>query len=459
MDIQKHLKIFLETSKVFDKTILVGVSAGADSTCLFHALSLCGHRASIHIVYIDHNWREESKDEAEFVANLAKSKGMECHLEKIEGIDPSKVSNIEEKFRDKRLEIFEKLYKEISASALLLAHHKDDQAETVFKRIFEGASIGKLSGLLVDSSYQSMRVLRPFLSIRKKEILTFLDKGGYRYFYDVTNEDEHYLRARMRGSIFPEIEKRFGKNAANNLASLGMKMTSIKEYLERKAGSYFELLCTGPFGSYLDLNQIVTIEPLEFETFLRIYLEKQSACISQNSLNTLVQIILDKRTAKSVFAGDLEIRYENHLLFFIKKLPKDFPDEIMVDRLPFGFFHRGYQFNIEEVKPFTHRCSWKDFWRGKTYFSLKTDRFLLKSPQNSERNKGKTLKSRYLEEKIPTFFRRWVFGMYTEGKLMNHPLLSSMNSSSEIKFFKLTIRSQSAFESKKVGQLLEGAKP
>ena len=449
----------MEDQEVLDKTILVGVSAGADSTCLFHALTRCGHLGSIHVVYIDHNWREESKIEAEFVEKLASSKGMIFHLEKIKGITPNKDSNIEERFRDKRLEIFERLYKEVHASALLLAHHKDDQAETVFKRIFEGASIGKLSGLAADSAYQSMRVLRPFLSVRKKEILDFLNEGGYHYFHDETNEDEHYLRARMRGSIFPEIEKKFGKNAANNLATLGEKMTSIKEYFEKKASSYFQLLCTGPFGSYLDLTQMLSIEPLEFESFIRLYLEKQGACISQASLSTLVQIVQDKRSGKSVLAGDLEIRYENNLLFFLKDHPKDFPIEIKVGSLPFNFSYMGYQFIIDEAKPATHKGSWKDFWKGEVYFALNCDSFTLKWPRNSERSNGKTLKSRYIEEKIPTFLRGWVFGVYNQEELMCHPLLTKRRFFSDTKYFKLTINSGRNFGAKNSELVLEGAKP
>lgn len=423
MDIQKKLQLFLTDVGVNNKIILVGVSAGADSTCLLHALIKCGFQGSIHVVYIDHNWRKESKTEAVFVRELALSYGLNFHLGSIDDVDPSTSSNLEEMFRDRRLAIFEKLYKELGASALLLAHHKDDQAETVFKRIFEGASIRKLSGLAPISFYNSMMVLRPFLMISKEEILRYLEQRNYSFFHDSTNDDEYYLRARMRKSIFPEIQKKFGKNATNNLALLGDKMSSLSDYLKRQTDKYFKQLCCGPFGSYLDLELIEEIEPIELECFIRYFLEKKNKQISQAALSTLIRIVIKKETGKSVFANDLEIRYEHQKLFFINQQPKSISYEIKLDKLPFTFDIEGYQFMINKCSSLSNQDSWGAFWKGEVSFSLPVDKFSIRFAKRDEIFMGKILKNRYLEEKVPSFFRSWVFGFYHLENLIFHPLL------------------------------------
>lgn len=193
--------------------LIVGFSGGADSTALVHLLQEAErfYPMDLRLVHIDHGWRDESYDEATLL-----QKEYSVHVERIEGVSGA---NLEEKFREKRLEILARLYKEWGAGALMLAHHADDQAETVLKRVLEGSSA--LHGLLPDRKLLGMRVLRPLLTVTKERLVRWLQERGIGFLEDPTNEDTHYLRARMRKEIIPFLEASFGKGIRKNLCKLG----------------------------------------------------------------------------------------------------------------------------------------------------------------------------------------------------------------------------------------------
>lgn len=212
---------FLSEKITPETEVLLGFSGGGDSMALFHLLleykELRGLPFSV--VHVDHNWRKESGEEADRLQQYVESFGIRFVRHTLPRLELKR--NVEKTLRDFRYECFAKAYKEVGATALLLAHQADDQAETVFKRIAEGASLEAMRGLLPDREMLQMRVLRPLLPIFHKELLDWLKKRGLWYIDDSTNRDTRYLRARMREELFPFIEKSFGKNIKQNLCRLG----------------------------------------------------------------------------------------------------------------------------------------------------------------------------------------------------------------------------------------------
>jgi tRNA(Ile)-lysidine synthase len=200
--------------------VLLAYSGGGDSTALFELLLKYReiYPLDLHVAHVDHGWREESQEEA---LRLKARCPVPFHLERLE-ID-IKAGNLEDRCRQLRLAFFNQVYQEIGAEALVMAHHANDQAETVLKRIFEG---GPLHGLLPDRLIEGMRVLRPLLGVQKKELLAYLDREGVPYFTDSTNEDERFLRGKMRKTIIPLLEEHFGKGIVAPLCRLAERSQS-----------------------------------------------------------------------------------------------------------------------------------------------------------------------------------------------------------------------------------------
>jgi tRNA(Ile)-lysidine synthase len=224
---------FLEECLEPHDIILLAFSGGPDSSALLEALleSIPRFPLQIHVAHVDHGWREESREEAMLLKERVESKGVFFHHTRLE---LQGQTNLEDRSREARYQFFEKLYQQLGAKALLLGHHKDDLAETVLKRLFEGAHLENLGGMQKRSFLRGQCLLRPLLDWDKKKILEWLVGKNVSYLIDPTNEDPRFLRSRFRKKMIPFLEEEFGKNIKDNLILLSKRSFRLKEYLEKK---------------------------------------------------------------------------------------------------------------------------------------------------------------------------------------------------------------------------------
>jgi len=206
--------------------LLLGYSGGPDSKALLYSLLECG--MTPHIAHVDHGWRAESEREAKELEKEAKSLGCPFFTTCLNG------EKSEDAARKGRFAFFQSLSK--NYQAVLLAHQAEDLAETVLKRIFEGAHLSNLGGMEEISHHQDMTIWRPFLYTKKELILKFLQEKGLKAFQDSTNDDPKYLRARMRKEIFPFLNETFGKEITDNLTLFSRRVFELKKYLDQQIG-------------------------------------------------------------------------------------------------------------------------------------------------------------------------------------------------------------------------------
>lgn len=289
--------------------LLLGFSGGPDSMALLHALKECQENLdfSLHVAHIDHGWREESGREAKALRQVAKHLKVPFHLKRLEKMTGG---DLENKGRKERLSFFAELQEKEGFQAVLLAHHLGDQGETVFKRVAEGAGVHGLGGLFPERKIGKVLIWRPLLKTQKKEIFAYLKKKKLHYFDDKTNVDPRFLRSRMRTSLFPELEKIFGKRMEKNFARLGTLCQEISHYFEEKGEKIREKLVTGPFGSYLDLKDIDSI--LELKFFL-----KNAYPISHDALEVLIKLIRQGHSSRQVVASPYSFHLSRSYLFIV----------------------------------------------------------------------------------------------------------------------------------------------
>jgi tRNA(Ile)-lysidine synthetase-like protein len=138
------VKDFIKSESLIEKgeTIVVGVSGGIDSMVLLNVLYDLGYK--LVIAHVNHNVREESKDELIFVKEYAKSKNIPFEstvLEKIEG------KNFQDEARSLRYEFFFEIARKYNATKIATAHHLDDLLETVLMRISRGSNLYGYGGI------------------------------------------------------------------------------------------------------------------------------------------------------------------------------------------------------------------------------------------------------------------------------------------------------------------------
>ena len=179
----------------------VGVSGGADSTALL-CLLRTRPELSLHVVHLDHELRgQASADDAEFVRSLADQFGVPCTLtlrSQFEAASSNLPQNPSAQYRALRMELYRRVAGEQHLLGVILAHHADDQAETVLHRLIRGSGPAGLCGMSVTTRINSLLVLRPLLNVRRELLREYLRSIGQSWREDASNESDLYLRNRLR---------------------------------------------------------------------------------------------------------------------------------------------------------------------------------------------------------------------------------------------------------------------
>jgi tRNA(Ile)-lysidine synthetase-like protein len=187
----------------------VGVSGGADSVAL---LLLLRSRAdlSLHVVHLDHQTREGASGlDAEFVAALAERLGLPAAVARRDSVERGMEGlpmNISSRYRAVRLELFRRVVDEHGLDGVVLAHHSDDQAETVLLRLMRGSGVTKLGGMEAVQKVGGLLIRRPLLGVRRGALREYLASRGEAWREDVSNASDAYARNRVRKWLerFPE---------------------------------------------------------------------------------------------------------------------------------------------------------------------------------------------------------------------------------------------------------------
>ncbi len=317
MNIEQIFERFLATHSDPTLPLILGLSGGVDSLCLLYLLMKYQDKFSyLHIAHVNHQWRSESGQEADQLRDLAQSLNFPFHL-KI--IDPQKLEgNLEDACRHERIAFFTDCARECQAQAVILGHHADDQAETVLKRVLEGAPLNRLGGISSVSSQSGVPFWRPLLEISKKEIQDWMMHHGYQWFEDVTNADPRYLRARMRESLIPLLNREFGKNIVGPLCRLSEEMGEVEQYLKKKVMKYLSQKTLGSFGACYDFSLSHPEETVEWKALVRLVCENESFPLSRTMLANAVEILEKKKAHKEIEFGENRMVLDRGCIFFLK---------------------------------------------------------------------------------------------------------------------------------------------
>lgn len=204
--------------------ILLALSGGADSVALFSALLSLSHLSEINLacVHVDHGLRSTSQDDAHFCRLLCEKFQVPFFLRKV-----VLSGSGENEARNARYLAMSSVYHEWHADVLALAHHGNDQAETVLLHLFRGCGMQGLCGMRVLSQMTvdsdiTMSLWRPLLHCTHHQLLQTADEFSHGWCQDETNLQDRYLRNYLRNRLLPMIEERFprAKQAICRTASI-----------------------------------------------------------------------------------------------------------------------------------------------------------------------------------------------------------------------------------------------
>lgn len=180
--------------------ILIAVSGGPDSTALMHLASRWRARhpggPQLFAATVDHGLRPAAAEEAAQVARFAAALRVPHVTLPWQGEKPA--HGLQEAAREARYALLAAEARRVGASALALAHTRDDQAETVLFRMARGSGLSGLAGMSAEAARGGLVLLRPFLDLPKARLLATLEAAGIAYASDPSNVDARFARPRLR---------------------------------------------------------------------------------------------------------------------------------------------------------------------------------------------------------------------------------------------------------------------
>ncbi len=364
--LKKELISFLHKHSYKERPLLIAMSGGADSTALFYALLQIRERMDLdlHVAHVDHGWRKESSQERELLQKLADSYQVVFHSTVISY--DKKVRNLEEYCRLERLKFFQGLWQKYSYEGVLLAHQKNDLAETLLKQFLEGAELYHL-GMKAVTDYEGMPLWRPLLGVSRKEIIKWLQKENLSFFKDSSNEDLKFFRVRMRKNILPFLEKECNKNLLDNLYNASIKSEKLKVYLDNKLKIYMDKTSIGPFGLMIDFSN-ETLASYERQYLVKSLLKKKGVVLSRSLLNNICLWIENGASNKKAQMQAKKIIVDRKRLFVLAQDLSSIPASLSLKE---GIYRFGsWKVQIKKESTPINRGNWKDLWKGRAVFSV-----------------------------------------------------------------------------------------
>lgn len=187
-----------------DATQLVALSGGADSVCLLLVLKQLGY--DVHAVHCNFRLRgDESRRDEDFCAALCNGQNIPLHRTHFDTRAYAELHHvsIEMAARNLRYDYFEQLRQAIGAENIVVAHHRDDNVETVLLNLLRGTGITGLCGIRP----RNARIVRPLLCVTRRQIEQWLARQGQPYITDSTNLVPDVKRNRLRLQVIPLLKQ------------------------------------------------------------------------------------------------------------------------------------------------------------------------------------------------------------------------------------------------------------
>ncbi len=223
------------------ETYCLGFSGGRDSTALLKVL--CELRKKLKFgltaLHVNHELRlNEAAADTNYCKNICKEWEVDF-LSTTINVKKYAIQNSlseEEAARECRFIWFKKVLGEKKSNKIFLAHHADDQAETLLFRLFRGAGLRGLGCMKPVSNMLGFEIVRPWLEIRQRVINEFRDSKNILCRYDSSNDSTKYKRNWIRHKLIPEIQKEFSDGFENKLVQTADICRSSDDYFSSLAG-------------------------------------------------------------------------------------------------------------------------------------------------------------------------------------------------------------------------------
>lgn len=247
-------------------TVVAGVSGGADSVCMLFALAKYREQIpfSLIAVHVEHGIRgQESLNDARFTRQFCADLNVPFKMVSVRAVELAKEQGIsvEEAGRNARYAIFREELHSHGDGRIAVAHHMNDQAETVLWNLVRGSGLRGLGGMQPVSD----DVIRPLLFLERSSVEEILGSNGISWRTDQTNFSREYSRNKIRLSVLPQLEQELNPRTVEHISNAAKYLREAERFLHsmtvQAAGRCFVKAEQGEGIRYLDVPSLLQEDP------------------------------------------------------------------------------------------------------------------------------------------------------------------------------------------------------
>ena len=321
MSASKKIRDFIQKEGLIEEgdRILLGLSGGADSVCLFYVLLGLREELGFELraVHVHHGIRGEADEDAAYVERLCEEEGVFCYVfrEDVPGFAKEQGLSEEEAGRILRYRDFQECLENWETEAeytcrykIATAHHENDQAETVLFQLFRGCGLSGLRGILPERG----NIIRPLLCLSREEIEGYLREKGIFWCEDKTNASEEYSRNKIRHRILPYVEAELSKGAAAHIGKTAQIVREAERYIRRQTEAVYRRVAAEQDESLVFDITLLLKEDIFLQKQLILYgLERVSAArkdIGAVHVEDILRLVRKQGNGELDLPGRVQVR-------------------------------------------------------------------------------------------------------------------------------------------------------
>ena len=360
---------FIEEKDLFNlqDKVLVALSGGADSVALLRILLSLGYTCECAHCNFHLRGLESDRDES-FVRQLCEEHSIPLHVTHFDTSAYAKEHHlsIEMAARELRYEWFEHIRKEIEASVIAVAHHRDDSVETFLLNLMRGAGINGLKGIPVKNGY----IVRPLLSVSRDVILDYLQAINQGYVTDSTNLEDEYMRNKIRLNILP-LMKEVNPSVMETIQETTFRLSEVANIYQKDRMEAITHKVTFLSPELFRISLVDILEDVAPISLLHEVLSPKGFNASQ--IRDIYRSLSSSQSGKRFFTTEWEVLRDREYLWIQKKDSSPLIPELIIEeieRTPSFVIPRDKHIACLDADKLNHPLTIRKWERGDKFIPL-----------------------------------------------------------------------------------------
>lgn len=291
-----------------NSTVVLAFSYGVDSRVLLEILMHLGYK--VVLAHVNHGVRDESKIEEVEAIKLANDLNIKIYVKHL-SLDKS---NFEDSARKMRYKFFKEVCLKEGTNVLALAHHLDDNLETILLKLTQGSNIYGYSGIHPQVFKNGLEIIRPLLCTTKSEIRDYQKKHNLLYFEDYTNQENIQLRNRIRNNVIPEL-KSIDSNILYKTLDYSSMLEDAFNHIRKESINYLKT-----HNNEIEINSYKELDNALRKDIICLLLENNHINRSNKLINSIDSNLLsDKAQFELTLSSDFFLFKRYYRAFISKK--------------------------------------------------------------------------------------------------------------------------------------------